>query len=64
MKLYYEIIKNDRKGYGFDDDTLKCNHCGGTTTRYLYLDSKVLICRSCLNTFDKILADSLLKDLN
>lgn len=41
------IVKNDRFGYGYFNETMKCSECGCTTTRYAQI-SNALLCKGCL----------------
>lgn len=56
----YHIIRNDRKGYGYEDDNLQCNNCGSLTTRYIMFND-IMLCRGCLDQFDKMCANDLLQ---
>jgi len=60
--LNYSIVRNDRLGYGYKHEHLRCDSCGSLTTRYIIIND-VMLCRSCLDKFDKILAKDLLKEI-
>ena len=63
--VIYEIVRNNRKGYSYQNEKLKCSSCDSCTTRYVKIKTaNILLCRNCLNNLDKILADDLLKDTN
>ena len=68
----YKILKNDRKGLGYENSNLLCTECGCITTRYVkFINEDVLIdnlcptiiCSSCLHNIIKEMQESLLTNL-
>lgn len=67
--MIYTIVRNDRVGYGYKDENLKCTECGCVTTRYIkFINEDVvmdrlvptIICKGCLwNMIDEMNKDLL-----
>lgn len=53
------IVTNDKIGYGFEDDNLRCHECGNITTRYLQIEG-TLVCSTCLDRYIQAMQKSLL----
>jgi len=64
--MKYKILKNDRKGYGYNDPNLSCTNCGCITTRYVdFIENPTpnILCTDCLLDIVDEMRLSLLKDI-
>jgi len=59
--LETNIVHNPRSGMLFERDDLKCSNCQTLAVILLQLDSKHLLCKSCLSNFIKKIDEAILQ---